>query len=121
LCSKSLFNVRATLVNPVRKSRVLPPSSLPAGRNKELMLLLLQVFLPSLTYLSAASRNAGAFERGNKRERDAKKKAREDTYSRSHHSNRPKSYKTMCAGCGKEVILQVPPLEGKKTDVPGLF
>jgi CxxC-x17-CxxC domain-containing protein len=34
--------------------------------------------------------------------------------SRSHHSNHPKSYKTVCAGCGKEVILQVLPLEGKK-------
>lgn len=34
--------------------------------------------------------------------------------SRSRRSSRPKSYKTNCAGCGKEVILQVPPLEGKK-------
>jgi CxxC-x17-CxxC domain-containing protein len=34
--------------------------------------------------------------------------------SKSYRSNHPKSYKTVCAGCGKEVILQVPPLEGKK-------
>jgi len=115
LCSKSLFNVRATLVNPVRKSRVLPPSSLPAGRNKELMLLLLQVFLPSLTYLSADKQKCWGLSngviKGNGMQRRRQGKIRN---SRSHHSNRPKSYKTMCAGCGKEVILQVPPLEGKK-------
>ncbi len=34
--------------------------------------------------------------------------------SRSHRPNRPKFYKTVCSSCGKEVILQVPPLEGKK-------
>jgi CxxC-x17-CxxC domain-containing protein len=34
--------------------------------------------------------------------------------SKSHRPNRPKFYKTVCSSCGKEVILQVPPLEGKK-------
>jgi CxxC-x17-CxxC domain-containing protein len=29
-------------------------------------------------------------------------------------SRRPKSYKIKCAGCGKEVIVQVPPPHEKK-------
>jgi len=29
-------------------------------------------------------------------------------------SNRPKSYKIVCASCGKEVVGQIPPPEGKK-------
>jgi CxxC-x17-CxxC domain-containing protein len=29
-------------------------------------------------------------------------------------SSRLKSYKIVCAGCGKEVVVQVPPPEGKK-------
>jgi len=29
-------------------------------------------------------------------------------------SSRPKSYKIVCAGCGKEVIVQVPPPDDKK-------
>ena len=34
--------------------------------------------------------------------------------SQPKRSNRPKSYKIVCAGCGKEVVVQVPPPEGKK-------
>jgi hypothetical protein len=34
--------------------------------------------------------------------------------SKPKRSNRPKSYKIVCAGCGKEVVVQVPPPEGKK-------
>jgi len=34
--------------------------------------------------------------------------------SRPKHSSRPKSYKIVCANCGKEVVGQVAPPEGKK-------
>jgi formylmethanofuran dehydrogenase subunit E len=34
--------------------------------------------------------------------------------SRPKHSTRPKSYRIVCAGCGKEVVGQVAPPEGKK-------
>jgi len=34
--------------------------------------------------------------------------------SKSHRSNRPKSYKINCAGCGKEVVVQVQPPQDKK-------
>jgi len=33
---------------------------------------------------------------------------------RTSRPSRPKSYKINCAGCGKEVVVQVPPPEGKK-------
>ena len=33
---------------------------------------------------------------------------------RPSRSNRPRSYRIVCSGCGKEVVVQVPPLEGKK-------
>jgi len=33
---------------------------------------------------------------------------------RPKRSNRPKSYKILCASCGKEVVSQVAPPEGKK-------
>ena len=29
-------------------------------------------------------------------------------------SSRPKSYRIVCAGCGKEVVVQVPPAGDKK-------
>jgi len=34
--------------------------------------------------------------------------------SKPKRSNRPKSYKIVCASCGKEVVSQVAPPEGKK-------
>jgi len=34
--------------------------------------------------------------------------------SKSSRSTRPKSYKIICAGCGKEVVVQVPPPIDKK-------
>ncbi|MBS3921267.1 MAG: hypothetical protein KG012_20525 [Deltaproteobacteria bacterium] len=33
--------------------------------------------------------------------------------SRTSRPSRPKFYRTACAGCGKEVVLQVAPPEGK--------
>jgi CxxC-x17-CxxC domain-containing protein len=30
------------------------------------------------------------------------------------HSSHPKSFKIVCAGCGKEVVVQVPPPVDKK-------
>ena len=33
--------------------------------------------------------------------------------SKPKHSNRPKSYRIVCASCGKEVVGQVAPPEGK--------
>jgi len=34
--------------------------------------------------------------------------------SKPKRSSHPKSYKIVCAGCGKEVIVQVPPPAEKK-------
>jgi CxxC-x17-CxxC domain-containing protein len=33
---------------------------------------------------------------------------------KSIHSRRLKSYKVICAGCGKEIVVQVPPPDDKK-------
>ncbi len=41
--------------------------------------------------------------------------------SRPKRPNRPKSYKIVCAGCGKEVVCQVAPPEGRKLLCPECF
>jgi CxxC-x17-CxxC domain-containing protein len=45
---------------------------------------------------------------------DAAEKAREAPWSKTSHLRHPKSYKVLCSGCGKEVVTQVPPPNGKK-------
>jgi len=34
--------------------------------------------------------------------------------SRPRYTSRPRSYKIVCSGCGKEVVVQVPPPDDKK-------